>query len=55
VLTFGSVADCIQFVSEQLANGVYYRGKTLDQMLNAYNPNPSYAPKIKGLMKEIEQ
>jgi hypothetical protein len=51
---FGSVAQGIQLITEQLACGSYYQGKTLVQKLHSYNPNPSYAPKIIGFMKEIK-
>jgi hypothetical protein len=51
---FTSVPAGIVFVSEKLANGRYYKDKTLNQKLKAYNPNALYAPKIKALMKEIE-
>lgn len=42
---FSSVSEGVDYVSSQLANGRYYKGKTLDQILRAYNPNPSYTPK----------
>jgi hypothetical protein len=51
----GSVADYIQYVSQQLANGVYYRGKTIDQKLRAYNPNPAYTLRVEQFMREISQ
>jgi hypothetical protein len=50
---FVSVAAGIDFVAQQLSTSRYYKGKSLTQILNAYNPNPLYAPKIIGLMKEI--
>jgi hypothetical protein len=50
---FGSVAEGIQFVSRQLGAGVYYRGKTINQILRAYNPNPAYAVEVEKLIKEI--
>ena len=46
---FVSVAQGIQFVSDQLANGNYYRGKSIDEKLRAYNPNPAYAPRSRNL------
>jgi hypothetical protein len=51
---FGSIREGIDFVSEQLAGGRHYQGKSLIQKLRAYNPNAEYAPKIMALMKEIE-
>jgi hypothetical protein len=50
---FRSVAEGIQFVTHELASGNYYRGKTIDQQLRAYNPNPAYAVSVERLMKEI--
>jgi hypothetical protein len=51
--TFKSVAEGIDYVSNALANGSPYRGKTIEQQLTAYNPNPDYPGKIERLMKEI--
>jgi hypothetical protein len=51
---FPSLVDGIDFVTSQLASGRYYNDKTITQKLRAYNPNPEYAPKIMGLMGEIE-
>ncbi len=50
---FASIPEGIGFVSAQLAGGRYYAGKTIDQKLRAYNPNPVYAGKVERLMKEI--
>ena len=52
--TFKNVAEGIDYVSNTLALGSYYRGKTTHQNLIAYNPNPEYAGKVERLMKEIE-
>ena len=51
--TFKSVAEGIDYVSNTLALGSYYRGKTISQKLTSYNPNPEYPAKILRLMKEI--
>lgn len=51
---FDSVPEGIDFVSSQLASGRYYKDKTINQKLRAYNPNPEYAGKVERLMKEIE-
>jgi hypothetical protein len=51
--TFKNVAEGIDYVSNTLALGSYYRGKTTHQNLIAYNPNPEYAGKVERLMKEI--
>jgi hypothetical protein len=51
---FRSVPHGIHFLARQLANGKYYRGKTLDEKLRTYNPNPVYPREIRRLMREIE-
>ena len=51
---FQSLAHGIHFISRQLAIGTYYRGKTLDGKLRAYNPNPKYPAEVRALMREIE-
>jgi hypothetical protein len=50
---FASVADGVQYIDGQLASGTFYRGKTTEEKLRAYNPNPAYAVKVEQLMKEI--
>ena len=50
---FTSVPQGIDFVSSQLASGRYYKDKTINQKLRAYNPNPEYAGKVERFMKEI--
>lgn len=53
---FPSIEAGIDFVASQLANGRYYKGKTLKQKLHAYNSvNPQYYAKVTGLMNEIEK
>ena len=52
--TFDSVAEGIDYVSENLANGLYYRGKTIPEKLKMYNPNRRYGPKVEALMRAIE-
>jgi len=51
---FESVARGIEFVARQLAEGRSYRGKTLEEKLHTYNPNPQYPGEIKRLMQEID-
>ena len=51
---FESLVHGIHFITRQLATGRYYRGKTLDGKLRAYNPNPEYAGEIRKLMREID-
>lgn len=51
---FGSIPEGICFVSQQLANGAYYRGKSLEAKVKTYNSiNSSYWPTVQRLMKEI--
>ena len=51
---FNTLAHGIEFIARQLALGQYYRGKTLDEKLHAYNPNPKYTDEIRKLMREID-
>ena len=51
---FASVEAGIDFVAGQLAEGKFYRGKTLDQKLHAYNHRSGYGREIKLLMQRIE-
>lgn len=51
---FADLPQGVDFVSERLANGRYYANKSITKKLNAYNPNPEYAPKILRFMAEIE-
>jgi hypothetical protein len=51
---FESVAHGIHYIAHELAFARAYRGKTIDQKLRAYNPNPSYVQQVKRLMNEIE-
>jgi len=51
---FQSVAHGIHYIAHELAFGRCYRGKTLEQKLHAYNPNPKYVGEVKRLMFEID-
>ena len=51
---FRSVTAGIEFVASRLANGFFYRNKTLHQKLRAYNPRRQYTPEILSLMQQIE-
>lgn len=52
--SFGTVPEGICYVSEQLANSHYYRGKTLEQKIKTYNSvNPNYWPNLQRLMAEL--
>ncbi len=51
---FASVASGIEFVASRLANGRYYKDKTLEGKLYVYNPYPQYVEQVKRLMREID-
>lgn len=51
---FESVSRGIHFILSQLAWGRFYRGKSLDQKLRVYNPNPQYVREVRQLMREID-
>lgn len=53
-ITFKSVTQGIEYVTQQLANNHYYAGKTNYQKLRAYNPNPSYAQRVLKLINSIQ-
>lgn len=50
---FPSLSDGVAFISDKLAYGHYYKGKSLERKLNAYCPNPTYPDRIKFLMNQI--
>ena len=50
---FQSPGDGIEFISNQLANGKYYAGKTIEQKLVSYN-SLQYAKRVEQIMQEIE-
>jgi len=51
---FATLQHGIRFIARQLALGKYYQGKSLDEKLRAYNPNPKYPAEIRKLMREID-
>lgn len=52
---FKDVAQGINFVSDTLANGNYYRGKTTTQKLKTYNSkNPNYGSEVENLMFQMK-
>lgn len=55
-MSFSSINHAIEFVSEKLGHGRYYRGKTTVQKLKTYNPpsiSPHYSDSVIGIMKQI--
>jgi hypothetical protein len=53
--SFPTVESGIDYVAHQLAEGDYYRGRTLQQKLFVYNPLPKYPAEIQSIMRQIEQ
>jgi hypothetical protein len=51
---FASFGAGLEYIARQLAQGVYYRGKTLDEKVHMYNPKPEYAVLVKKLMRKID-
>lgn len=52
---FRSIPEGISFVAEQLSSGKYYKGKSLEQKIHAYNSaNPNYYALFKSLTNEIK-
>ncbi len=51
---FITLAHGIQHIARELAEGKYYRGKTVEDKLRMYNPNPAYPGEILRLMQEID-
>ena len=52
--SFESVEEGIDFLAGRLAQGYYYRGKTLQQKLFTYNPLPRYPGEVQAIMRQIE-
>jgi hypothetical protein len=50
---FPSVQAGIHAVAERLANSPYYRGKSLEGKLRAYNQNPHYVDTVKRVMSQL--
>jgi hypothetical protein len=50
---FTSTVDCIRSVASSLAHSTLYRDKDLDGILKTYNPDASYAVKVKSVMRRI--
>jgi hypothetical protein len=51
---FASFRAGLEYIARQLAQGPYYRGKTLDEKVHMYNPKPEYAVLVKKLMRKID-
>ncbi len=50
---FSSPTAAIWGVAYQLGQSKLYRDRSLNQLLAIYNPNPGYAAKVIGIMRQI--
>jgi len=50
---FSTPSAGIHEVGYHLAHSILYRDKDLDEMLTTYNPNASYAERVKSVMQQI--
>jgi hypothetical protein len=55
VQTFPSVEAGIDYVTRQLAESPFYKGKALAEKLFAYNPRAAYPDEVQWIMRQIEQ
>jgi hypothetical protein len=54
-MEFNSVEEGMEYVADKLANGKYYKGKSLEQKLRTYNSvNQKYPSHAIELMRSIE-
>jgi hypothetical protein len=51
---FASFRAGLEYIARQLAEGRYYKGKTLEEKVRMYNPKPEYAVQLKKLMRKID-
>jgi hypothetical protein len=51
---FSSVRAGLQYIARQLAEGRFYRNKSLEEKVRMYNPNPQYARQVRKLMLKID-
>ena len=52
---FASFRAGLEYIARQLAQGKYYKNKTLDEKVRMYNPRPQYARMVKKLMLKIDE
>jgi hypothetical protein len=50
---FSSPSEAIHEVGYRLTHSALYRDKDLDEVLTTYNPDASYAEKVKSVMRQI--
>jgi hypothetical protein len=51
---FASFRAGLEFIAHQLAEGRYYKNKTLEEKVHMYNPRPQYARLMERLMRQID-
>ena|SRR5579884_4155758 len=51
---FESIEEGIEYVARTLAEGDFYRGKSLREKLFTYNPRPAYPVEVQKIMRQIE-
>ncbi len=51
---FSSVRAGLQYIARQLAEGRFYKNKSLEEKVRTYNPNPEYALQVRKLMLKID-
>ena len=51
---FASFRAGLEYIAHQLAEGRYYKNKTLEEKVRMYNPRPQYARMMERLMRQID-
>jgi len=51
---FSSFRAGLEYIAHQLAEGRYYKNKTLEEKVHMYNPRPQYARLLDSLMRKID-
>jgi hypothetical protein len=51
---FVSFRAGLEYIAHQLAEGRYYKNKTLEEKVHMYNPRPQYARQLGRLMQSID-
>ena len=51
---FSSFLTGLHYIARQLAEGRFYRNKSLDEKVRMYNPNPQYGQLVRKLMLKID-
>ncbi len=52
--SFASFRAGLEYIAHQLAEGRYYKNKTLEEKVRVYNPRPQYARQLQSLMRRID-